>query len=143
MLFRSPSWASFNTSNGVLSGTPTAANAGSYSGIVISVTDGSASASLAPFAITVTTAASGSATLNWTPVTENTNGTPVSNLAGYRIYYGTSASAMNQSVTVANPNATSYQVTPLAAGTWYFGMVAYTSSGAQSSLSNVGSLTVE
>ena len=49
-----PSWASFNTTTGLLSGKPTASNAGSYSGIVISVSDGSKSASLPAFTITVT-----------------------------------------------------------------------------------------
>jgi hypothetical protein len=48
-----PSWASFNTTTGALTGTPAASNVGSTSGIVISVSDGSASASLAAFAVTV------------------------------------------------------------------------------------------
>ena len=48
-----PAWANFNTSTGRLSGTPTAANVGSYSAIVISVSDGIASASLPSFGIVV------------------------------------------------------------------------------------------
>lgn len=138
-----PSWASFNTSTGALTGTPGASNAGTYADIVISVSDGTASASLAAFSITVNAAATGTATLNWTPVTENTNGTAVNSLAGYRIYYGTSASAMTSVVTVASASATSYQFSNLAAGTWYFGMTAYTSTGAQSAMSNIGSVTVD
>jgi Putative Ig domain len=137
-----PSWATFNTSTGALTGTPAASNVGDYSGIVITVSDGTASASLAAFTITVNAAATGAADLSWPTVTENTNGTSLSNLAGYKIYYGTSANAMTNVVTVS-ASATSYQITGLAAGTWFFGMVAYTSSGAQSSLSNVGSLTVD
>lgn len=49
-----PAWASFNTSTGQLSGTPTNEDAGEHSNIQISVSDGNnGSASLATFAITV------------------------------------------------------------------------------------------
>jgi len=48
-----PSWASFNTGSGLLSGTPGNSDTGSYSNIMISVSDGSASTSLGPFSITV------------------------------------------------------------------------------------------
>ncbi len=46
-----PSWVEFNTTTGVLEGVPT--SEGNYSNIIISVSDGSNSASLAPFAVTV------------------------------------------------------------------------------------------
>jgi large repetitive protein len=49
-----PTWASFNTATGALTGTPTNADVGTTSGIVISVSDGSLSASLAAFSIQVT-----------------------------------------------------------------------------------------
>ncbi|HEV8331381.1 MAG TPA: putative Ig domain-containing protein, partial [Steroidobacteraceae bacterium] len=49
-----PAWASFSTSTGRLSGTPT--SAGTFSGIVITVSDGSATDSLGPFTITVNAA---------------------------------------------------------------------------------------
>ena len=52
-----PSWASFNTATGALTGTPASSNAGTYSGIAISVTDGMSSASLATFSITVSASA--------------------------------------------------------------------------------------
>jgi hypothetical protein len=48
-----PAWASFNTATGALSGTPTLAQAGTYSNIVVAVSDGQASASLTPFSINV------------------------------------------------------------------------------------------
>ena len=48
-----PAWASFSTCTGALTGTPTSAQAGTYAGIVISVSDGTQSASLAPFSIKV------------------------------------------------------------------------------------------
>jgi hypothetical protein len=137
-----PSWASFNTANGALNGTPTTANIGTYSGIVISVSDGTTSASLPAFSITVNQVSNGSATLTWTAVTENTNGTPLTGLAGYKVFYGTSQNALNTSVTLANPSLTTYTVTNLSSGTWYFAVAAYTSSGTQGVLSNVGSKTI-
>jgi hypothetical protein len=57
-----PSWASFNTATGQLSGTPTSTNVGTYSNIGISVTDGTQSASLAPFSIAVNSSTSGTGT---------------------------------------------------------------------------------
>ena len=48
-----PAWATFDATTGALSGTPSAANVGSSAHIEIAVSDGSASASLAPFSITV------------------------------------------------------------------------------------------
>src|SRR5262249_49999257 len=52
-----PSWASFNSSTGQLSGTPAAGNVGTDPGIVISVSDGSSTSSLPSFSITVANAA--------------------------------------------------------------------------------------
>lgn len=139
-----PRWASFNASTGQLSGTPQAGDAGTYADIVISVSNGQASATLPSFSITVAEAgsASGSADISWTPPTTNTNGTTLTDLGGYYIYYGTSASSLTQKVQVTNIGLTSYEVGGLTAGTWYFAVAAYTTSGAQSSLSNVVSTTI-
>src|SRR5687768_3976748 len=62
-----PGWATFNASTGGISGTPTAAQVGAYSNITVSVSDGTANATLAAFSITVSDVAAGSATLSWTP----------------------------------------------------------------------------
>lgn len=137
-----PSWAAFNTSNGTLSGTPTSSQIGTYSNIVITVSDGRASASLPAFAITVSDVANGSATLSWTPPTRNTDGTTLTNLAGYRIYYGTSATALTRTVQVSNPGIASYVVNNLSAATWYFSVRTYNSSGIESTASSVVSKTI-
>jgi hypothetical protein len=137
-----PSWATFNASTGQLSGTPTAANAGTYSNIAISVSDGSLSASLPSFTLTVVQSSSGSATLSWTPPTQNTDGSSLLNLSGYRIVYGRTASSLDQTVQVANAGTSGYTITGLASGTWYFRVKAYNASGGESDVSNVGSKTV-
>lgn len=130
-----PSWATFSESTGRLSGTPTSANAGTYSNIVITASDGSATASVGPFSITVVQASNGSATLSWTPPTENTDGSALQNLAGYRIVYGRSSTSLDQTLQVANAGTSRYTITGLSSGTWYFRVKAYNSSGAESALS--------
>jgi len=143
-----PSWATFNTSTGQLSGSPKDTDVGATSGIVITVADGTATASLSAFALTVvaTTAVSspssstGTAKVTWSAPTENSNGTALTNLAGYYVYYGTDSASLSQTITVSNPQALAYTITGLATGnTWYFAVASYTSTGQQSSLSQISS----
>lgn len=73
-----PVWAQFDTATGELSGTPTNQNVGSYSNIVISVTDsGGLSGSLAAFSIDVTNT-NDAPTLTGTPLTTVIEGQPYS-----------------------------------------------------------------
>jgi hypothetical protein len=163
-----PSWATFNASYGHLYGIPSASSVGTYSNIVITASDGVSSASLPAFAITVnsngstgttsgsgsgsgggsgsgsggTTSSSGSVTVNWTPPTLNTNGSALTNLAGYTISYGTSASNRSSTVKVATTGVTSYVIDNLPTGTYYFGVTAYSSAGQTSTVSNVVSKTI-
>lgn len=143
-----PSWATLNAQTGALTGYPYASNVGTFAGIVITASDGVSSASLPAFSITVEKPGSsgttnGTATVNWQPPTQNTNGTVITNLAGYTIEYGTNKSNLTSSVKVANPGLTSYVIENLAAGTYYFGVIAYNSAGQTSSLSGVVSKTIK
>jgi hypothetical protein len=138
-----PVWATFSTTTGKLSGTPSSAQTGTYSNIGIKVSDGSLTASLPVFSIVVsTTTTTGSATLSWTPPTLNTDGTTLTNLAGYRILYGTSPTALTRTVQVANAGVSRYVVENLTAGTWYFSVRAYSTTGVESSSSNTASTSV-
>ena len=132
-----PAWAVFNTSTGRLSGTPSVADVGTYSNISISVSDGEASTALNAFAIAVNAVSNGRATLSWTAPTENTDGSALSNLAGYRIRYGTSSSSLTQTIVIDNASVTTYVVEDLAPATWYFAVTAVSSAGAESTNSNV------
>jgi len=70
-----PTWTTFDTATGALTGTPTAAEAAAYSDIVISANNGVASASLTPFIITVTAPAPPDApTIGGTPASTGTVG---------------------------------------------------------------------
>lgn len=152
-----PVWASFSISSGTLSGTPNTKQLGTYSNVTIKVTDGTTSATLAPFSIavtapvtsttttttaTTTTTTTGSASLNWTAPSQNTDGSPLTDLAGYTVYYGTSPTSMTSKIVVAGATATSYTVGSLPKGTYYFGLTAYTSTGIESALSGIGSKTI-
>jgi putative Ig domain-containing protein len=140
-----PVWATFSIATGSVSGTPNTTDVGTDSNIVISVSDGYTTASLAPFAITVSqpaTSTSGTATLSWTAPTTNTDGSALTDLAGYHIYYGTSPSTMTTVIDVANPGAVSYSVSSLSSATWYFAVNAYTTSGLESTLSTTVSKSI-
>jgi hypothetical protein len=134
-----PSWAKFSTTTGQLSGTPATGNVGVFSNIIISVSDGTTTVALPSFTITVAAANSGTATVLWIPPTTNTNGTPLTDLSGYHIYYGTSPTALTKSVAITGATTTSYQLTGLSAGTWYFGVAADSSAGTESAISGVAS----
>jgi hypothetical protein len=139
-----PLWASFDTATGRLTGTPAAQHVGTTTGIVISVDDGrQGTASLAAFSVTVQAVAVGSATLSWTPPTTNTDGSPLTNLAGYKVYWGTSLGNYPNSTTLSNPGLSSYVVTNLAPGTYYFVATAFNTSGVESSFSSVASKTIQ
>lgn len=137
-----PTWATFNTGTGRLTGTPPSGTVGATPSIVISVSDGEASASLAAFSINVTAPVSRSATVSWTPPTTNTDGSTLTNLGGYNIYFGSAANALNRVQRVSNAGLTEYTIDGLSSGTWYFGVRAYNSSGVESSVSNVTSKTI-
>jgi hypothetical protein len=139
-----PAWASFDPTTGRLWGTPAAQHVGTTSGIVITADDGrQATSSLAAFSVTVQAVAIGSATVTWVPPTLNTDGSPLNDLAGYKVYWGTSVGNYPNSTTLNNPGLTSYVVSNLAPGTYYFVATAFNSNGVESTFSGVGSKTIQ
>jgi hypothetical protein len=92
--------------------------------------------------VTGATATTGNAVVNWVPPTQNTNGSPLTDLAGIKIYYGTSSSNLSQMVQVSSTGATATTIPNLTSGVWYFGGVSYTTGGTQSAMSSVVSATI-
>jgi hypothetical protein len=127
-----PLWANFDIVTGRLSGTPAAADVGTTSNIVISVSDGQASATLPAFNLSVAPPVIGSAELIWTAPTLNEDGSALTNLAGYKIRYGTSPGALNQLRDVVGAGITTATIEGLVAGTWYFSIASYTNTGVES-----------
>lgn len=139
-----PAWATFDAATGKLSGTPSSTHVGSYSNIVISVSDGKTSTSLPAFAVAVNAVSSGpGATISWTAPTQNTDGSALTDLAGFRIFYGKSASQLTQSIEVKGVGMSSYFIDGLSPATYYFTVRAYTSGGTESVNSNVVSKVVQ
>lgn len=137
-----PAWATFSTSTGRLYGTPGVGSAGTYRDITIRVSDGVLVSSLPAFSIGVDQVALGSATLSWVAPTQRDDGSPLTNLAGYVIRYGTAPGSYPNQVKIHNPGITSYVIEGLPAGTYYFVATAFDSNGFESQYSGVVSKTV-
>ena len=75
---------------------------------------------------------SGTAELTWTSPTQNEDGTPLTNLAGYKIRYGQALGALSQVRDIANPATISVTIEGLSSGTWYFTLASYTNAGVES-----------
>ncbi|MGD0977410.1 MAG: dockerin type I domain-containing protein [Minisyncoccia bacterium] len=75
----------------------------------------------------------GNVTLAWDPNTE-------SDLAGYKVYYGTASGSYGAPITIGTQ--TTYTVAGLTPGTYYFAVTAYNTSGLESGFSNEVSTTV-
>ncbi len=74
----------------------------------------------------------GSAELTWTAPTQNEDGSALTNLAGYKVRYGTSPGALSKVLDVVGAGITSAVIEGLAAGTWYFSISSYTNTGVES-----------
>ncbi len=85
----------------------------------------------------------GSAILTWEPPTLNTDGSPITDLAAFKVYWGTTQGSYSQSTKISSATARSHTVTGLAKGTWYFVVTALNSKGTESPYSNVWSKTVQ
>ncbi len=133
-----PVWAAFDAGTGRLSGTPGAAYVGNYDNVRISVSDGRGGSSALPaFGIAVMQSSNGVVTVSWTPPVRNTDGSALTNLAGYRIHYGRQPGGpYATTINVSNPAVSTYVVENLTAGTYYFVVTARNGADAESELSN-------
>lgn len=136
-----PRWASFDSATGHLWGTPGPGDVGSYEQIAISVSDGQATRGLPQFAIAVVAQATGSVTLAWQPPTQNTDGTPLTSLGGYKIHYGTQSGVYDRVISIG-AGVTRYVIENLTPGTYFFALTAVSGTGAESDLSGEASKTI-
>lgn len=131
-----PSWATFAAATGALTGKPAAGDVGAYANIEISATDGKATTSLPVFSITVAAAPKQSAvTLSWSPPTQNSDGSSLQDLKGYKIHYGAKSGAYTGVVEIANAGIASYVLEALPSGLNYIAMTAYNNAGQESEFS--------
>jgi len=94
------------------------------------------------FSLTVSTASASVVTLSWDAPTTNADGTPLTDLAGYKIYWGSSQNNYPNSKVLTNPGLSSAVVDQLTPATWYFVVTAYDAYGNESAYSNVATKTV-
>jgi hypothetical protein len=137
-----PPWAQFDATTGKLHGTPGVGDIGTYPNIVISVTDGAADAALQAFAITVQPVGDSSVELSWQAPTQNEDGSPLTDLAGYKLYWGTTPGEYPSSVTIDNPGVLTYVLDNLVPNTYYFVATAFNSEGTESAPSEMATVTL-
>jgi len=138
-----PSWAQFDASTGLLSGTPGASDIGTYPGISIRVAAANGQSTLASFSINVVEMGNGVATVSWVAPDKNTDGSVLQNLKGFLVHFGRSAADLNREVKISNASVSTYVIENLTAGTWYFAVSAFNSSNVESSLSSVRSKAID
>lgn len=131
-----PNWASFSSGTGELSGQPALGDVGVYQSVRISVSDGTDSASLQSFAVSVDQTGTHSITLSWLAPTENEDGTQLADLAGYKLYWGSTAGVYTTLITIDNPSISTYVVENLAPGSYEFVATSFDSLGVESVYSN-------
>ncbi|HUG97943.1 MAG TPA: fibronectin type III domain-containing protein [Gammaproteobacteria bacterium] len=86
--------------------------------------------------------ADGTALVSWYPPTERTDGSPLLDLAGYRVYFGEDPDRDRYIIEVTNPGQTSQFIDNLDQGTWYFSVTAYDREGFESAKSAPASKTI-
>ena len=89
------------------------------------------------------TASTGNATLSWSAPNENTNGSALTDLGGFKIHYGTDPTQLTNSIALTNPGLLTYVLTELPIGTtYYFAVIAVTTAGVESAPSQTVSSTI-
>lgn len=136
-----PAWANFDPVTGTLSGVPADTDNGVYEGIRIGVTDGQLAAWTNVFEINVVRETGTIMTLLWQPPTSNTDGSPLLDLSGYKIYYWEEyiyPDAQNSPVVeLTNPGLSAYMLELPWAGFWKVAITAYNVNGIESDLSKI------
>ena len=127
-----PSWANFNTTTGRLGGYPDFDDVGTSRLIEISVSDGSSIAALPRFRVTVEPVGTASVTLAWDTPTRNADGSLLTDLAGYRIYYGTASGDYTETIAIRSAGVTSHVIDGLAPGRYYLAMTSVNSQDLES-----------
>jgi hypothetical protein len=104
--------------------------------ITVSATDGAGDTRSDIIVINRESTGTGSATLSWEAPTQRTDGTALTDLAGYTIHYGRLSGVYDYQIDVNTPGVMTYVVENLVPGDWYFAMTAYDADGLKSDFSN-------
>src|SRR5262249_37571406 len=98
--------------------------------------------SMRSFSVDVVSTASGSIAVNWLPPTERDDGTPLTDLAGYNLRWGTALGHYPNVATIPNAGVAAYVIDELPPGTYYLVATADDGAGTESDFSNVAMATI-
>ena len=76
----------------------------------------------------------GTVTLRWNPPVQNEDGSRLTDLAGYRVYWGPSEQPFLNRIDIDSPEATSYVLEDLPNGEWHLAVSAVTERALESKL---------
>jgi hypothetical protein len=82
-------------------------------------------------------------TLSWTAPDKNTDGSTLSDLTGYHLYYGRTEGNYPSKIEINNPGIAIYVVENLMPATYYVVATAVNAAGIESNFSNVAVRVVE
>ncbi len=137
-----PPWANFDAATGALSGVPGTADVGRYLDVRISASDGRDRGWLPSFDLTVRDVSHGAMLLQWEAPNANIDDSPLDDLKGFRIYWGTDPKWPANLVTVAGAASTAYYFSNLTPGTYYFATTAVNDMGIESERSDLATMVV-
>ena len=75
-------------------------------------------------------------TLDWMPPTMNVDGSPLLDLAGYNVYFGSLSGVYTDFRALDNPGLVTYMLDLPGSGSWHIAITAYDSAGNESDFSN-------
>jgi hypothetical protein len=104
--------------------------------ITVTATDAAGDSRTDTIVINRESKGTGTATLSWEAPTQRTDGTALTDLAGYTIHYGRMSGVYDYQIDVNTPGVATYVVENLVPGDWYFSLSAYDSAGLESDFSN-------
>jgi hypothetical protein len=85
----------------------------------------------------------GTASLTWLQPTQNTDGSPLTNLAGYVVRYGASGTGLNTVLYLGSTAMTSVEISNLSSGSWEFEVCAFNTNNIESQFSAIVSKTIQ
>ena len=84
-----------------------------------------------------------SVVLTWNAPLTRTDGSPIDELSGYKIYYGDEPDELRCQIEIGDPKAVAWKVTDLSPGTWYFAVVSVDGAKVESKQSGVVSKKID
>lgn len=136
-----PSWISYNVETGFLSGIPSINDINKYDNIRVSVSDGVDTIIAGPYTIEVVMSLY-SASIEWTPVTQNQDNETISNIEGYKIMWGSNSGLYSSNIIVEGQNTSQTFIHRLKTGNYFFVMKALLPSGFEGPLSDEFEITI-